>query len=83
MKPSKVAEFLGIDLDKAQVVTGLMSGRIDPLSYPSAAAYNRKCYHAPEPELLALYAIDEVLGTFGVEGFCDEAGRKEIGRAHV
>lgn len=35
-----------------------------------ADKYNRVCYNRPPFHLVKLYAIDQLLGTYGVESFC-------------
>lgn len=75
----RIARVLGIDADKARIIRGLMDGSTDPLTYKSADRYSRACYSRPDDELVALYAIDEVLGTCGIDGFCDqETGRRGL-----
>lgn len=37
----------------------------------AALAYVRQCYHAPPIHMVKMYAIDELLNTYGVEGFTE------------
>jgi hypothetical protein len=62
------------DEEKAQKIRDLLKGDSDPLSYKRAADYSQQCYHKPSEELLILYAADEILETFGVEGYCQQEG---------
>lgn len=63
----KTLQTLGIDRATAKRVRGVLDGSIDPLTIESAAKYRQACYHAPPDYLLKLYAIDALIGTFGVE----------------
>ncbi len=64
------------DTEKAQKIRDLLTGDADPLSYKAAALYNERCYHKPPEDLLILYAADEILETFGVEGYCPQEGER-------
>jgi len=67
--PSYVQKRLECDDEQALKVSGLLLGTIEPLSFESAERYERQCCHSPGRDLLVLYAIDEVLGTCGVESW--------------
>ena len=46
----------------------VLHGQIDPLSFPTVAAWDRACYHPPGTWDLRLAAADVVLDGSGVEG---------------
>ncbi len=70
MTPQSVRRRLGIDIDKAREIAALANGEKEPRDYPSADHYYRSCYNEPDNEYVALYAINEVLETYGIEGWC-------------
>jgi hypothetical protein len=46
---------------------GLLSGDIDPLTYPAVAQWAAQCYNAPRDSELVEKALDAELGTHGTE----------------
>jgi len=74
--PETVARDFDLDLDTARLACSIARGDCDPLDLPEAGAAGaaarrrvRECYHRPEAWNVALYALDALLGTFGVEGW--------------
>lgn len=67
----------------ARMVLALINGQADPLAFPAAESYARQCHHQPPRRLLALYAIDEILDMFGVEGFANECGTHGVSYANT
>ena len=53
--------------DTARRIRGLMDGTVNPETSLAARAWLRQCYHRPSDDELVMAAIDEALGTFGVE----------------
>lgn len=67
---------LEIDRDQARAVLALLKGEVnpnDPDRFPRTVAWLRRCYHAPHVSDAVLHAVDEVLETFGVEGWATSA----------
>lgn len=58
-----------------EVLRGLMSGAIDveenAESFPKTIRWLHQMYNRPSNNEIALHAIDELLGTYGVEGWAD------------
>jgi len=46
---------------------GLLTGDIDPMTYPTVAQWAAQCYNAPRTSELVEKALDAELGTHGVE----------------
>ena len=64
------------NIPEPKTVRDLMSGAIDPETFASARQWADQCHHRPGRVELALHAIDEVIGGYGVEGIPDEDYRK-------
>ena len=71
-KWANLAERLNITEEQAETVIDLAEGRIQAENFdrfPRTYTWIRQCYHRPSDVDIALSAIDEVLETFGVEGW--------------
>jgi hypothetical protein len=63
----RIAETLRVSVETAKRVRGLMDGSIDPETSAKAKDWIRCCYHRPSNFELIMCAIDDTLGTHGVE----------------
>ena len=65
-------DFPWLAKSTATTIRGLIKGDVDPREVsPAADRHARQCYHPPGGELLALYAINELLEQHGIEGWTD------------
>jgi len=71
MKAQRIDEAFRCGMFDANLALLIMRGRVDPAKhprrFPRAAEWVRSCYHPPRPRELKLAALDELLGTYGVE----------------
>ncbi len=71
----RIERVLGIDRDKALTIRALMKRdggpRTDIGAFPQTEAWVQACYHRPPWWDVALHAIDEALGTHGIEGWSE------------
>lgn len=69
----RLVRDLNIDQPTARQIRGLMDGSIDPYeaaeTFPAVDQWIRRCYREPESDLVALYVIDQLLDTYGIEGW--------------
>lgn len=63
----RIASRLNIDRETAQTIRHIMDGSVDPKSFDSVDSWLRQCYNMPNTVELRMCAINEVLGTHGVE----------------
>lgn len=80
--PSIRTLMLQLDITRiaaANVRTVMQARKREDVWQLSAAAYNyeRSCYNRPDFSILKLYAIDELIGTCGIEGFRTRKGALE------
>ena len=61
-----------VTLEQAKRVRGLMDGSIDPETSPAVQRWVRWCYNKPDRNECVMRAIDEELGTCGVEAIRSE-----------
>jgi hypothetical protein len=67
------------DKETADKIRGMIDGDTDPRDVSERAdAHARACYHDPGRDVLILYAADELLGTYGVEGWPTNGGRDGV-----
>ena len=69
MYPSakRIENVLSVCRDTASRLRGLMDGSIDPETSLAVRVWLGHCFHRPSTQELVMAAIDETLGTFGVE----------------
>ena len=67
MSVQRIVDTLNVSTNVARRVRGLVDGNIDPESSEAVQCWVRRCYHKPRKAELIMCAIDEALGTFGVE----------------
>ena len=58
---------LSVHPSTARRVRGLMDGSISPETSEAGQRWVGQCYHRPSDNELIMCAVDEALGTFGVE----------------
>ena len=58
---------LGLDVSTAKAIRGLMTGDSDPRQYASVQGWLDQCFNEPSGDEMIMCAIDELLGTYGVE----------------
>lgn len=69
----ELASQWGVAERAAMVAWALMTGKQDPCDesldtlLPRTRVWQRQCYHLPKDEHVVLVALDELLGTHGVE----------------
>lgn len=64
----KTLQFLHwLDDSKRQEIRDLLHGDIDTFSYESVRKWTMQCYHVPDLLERLMYALDEILRTYGVE----------------
>lgn len=68
------------DEETADKILALIAGELDPReASENAAKWDRQCYNAPNEDDVIMEAINELLGTYGVEGQpCEEDPRHGI-----
>lgn len=69
----KIADYLGIELEKAQKIRDLFDGRILPEEFRSVQQRIMECYNEPPQPDLIMEALNEIIGGYGVEG-CGKVG---------
>jgi hypothetical protein len=62
-----IANVLRVPRETAVKVRALMDGTTDPDTYASVQRWSRQCLHEPRTMEKTLCALNEVLGTHGVE----------------
>ena len=68
MRLSTLQRIEGLTDEKAQLIRDIISDEVDPCEVSEAAdRWERWCFHRPSDLALQLCAIDDVLGTHGVE----------------
>jgi len=67
-----IADFLGIDIENAKKVRGLIKGELDPDTFESVSNWTRQCYHPPSEHEKVFCALNEVIGGHGTEACFDE-----------
>lgn len=68
----RLASVLSLDTDTARKVRRLLDGTDDPCDVSKQAAnWHRSCYNPPSLADAIMVAVDEVIGTYGVEGWAD------------
>ena len=68
----QLLEIKDVTEENADLILGILAGTIDPLEVSAKARYLvNTCYNDPEDYLVKLYAIDEILCTYGVESEYD------------
>lgn len=76
MKAERIEEVFRCGLFDANLALLIIRGRVDPAKhprrFPRAVEWVRSCYHPPRPQALKLAALDELLGTYGVEAIQPE-----------
>lgn len=67
------------DADTAEKIRAMVRGDLDPRTVSERTdAWARACHHPPGQDELTLHAADELLGTYGVEGWSSEDGRTGV-----
>jgi hypothetical protein len=76
MKALRIAERLNISLFDANIALSIIRGRTNPENFarrfPRTYGWINQCYHKPRASEIALEALNELLGTHGVEVIRDE-----------
>jgi hypothetical protein len=75
----RIADSLQIPLASATIVKGLIAGKITVEGnslFPATNKWIDRCYHTPALYEQVLSALDEILGTFGVE--CVEIDKEHL-----
>lgn len=71
MKASRIAETFKVSLFSANLALLIIRGRVDPAAhpkrFPKLAANVAMCWGEPRRSEIKLAALDELLGTYGVE----------------
>lgn len=67
-----------LDDNKRQEIRNLLHGDRDTYSYASVNTWVNKCYHEPELVERIMCALDEILGTYGVEALCHNRELKAV-----
>jgi hypothetical protein len=63
----------------AQRILAMIRGELDPREESEQCdRWVRQCYNEPSRAEQVLYAADELLGTYGVEGCADDDGRDGV-----
>lgn len=73
----RIKDRLDVFPKTAVRIAGLIDGSIDPMEYESAADHYRRCFYDPGREILALYAINQILDANGIEGVEDQETGQE------
>lgn len=63
----RMVEYLNIDKDTAKKIKAVLTGKTNLMDYKSARELEFQSYNPQDKLTLALYAIDELLNTCGVE----------------
>lgn len=64
------------DKATARTILAMIKGEKDPREVSEKCdTWIRQCFHDPSHEDQVMCAVDELLGTFGVEGEADDDGR--------
>ncbi len=62
------------DPDTARRILDMIEGELDPCEVsPAADQWSRSCYTFPPREEEVMYAVNELLGGYGIEGWADES----------
>ena len=65
----QLLEIKDVTDEDADLILGIIAGTIDSLEVSAKARYLvNTCYNDPEIHIIKLFAIDEILHTYGVEG---------------
>lgn len=71
IKAQAIADTFGVSLFSANLALLIIRGRVKPADHPArfpkTAAWLNRCYHQPHSTEIKLAALDELLGTYGVE----------------
>lgn len=69
--PNRIADTFKVSQFSACMALLIIRGRVNPANhprrFPQLAAWLRKCYHEPNRREQKLEALNELLGTYGVE----------------
>ena len=74
-----MASFKKLDKSTALKITKLCNGTLDPETLDGGARRVRECYNAPSDTDVILYAINDLLGGYGVESTPYEIGAMHDG----
>jgi len=69
MKEATIRRMGWLEDHQIDALLGLVNGRTNPTTFSDAAAYVRRCYHAPDEDLVRLVAANQALGLHGIEGW--------------
>ncbi len=75
---AKIAAAMNCDMETAKIARALMRGEIlirDNPAFPKTNEWAASCYNYPRRIDLILSALNELLGTFGVEAFNSRESR--------
>ena len=76
MKAQRIADNFGVTLFEANLALLIIRGRVKPENHPKrfprTNSWADGCYHYPNRREIKLEALDELLGTCGVEAISDE-----------
>ncbi len=75
---AKIAAAMNCDMETAKAARALMRGEIlirDNPKFPKTNDWATSCYHYPRRIELILSALNELMGTFGVEAFNSRESR--------
>ena len=71
MKPQRIAETFRVSPFTANLALLIIRGRVNPAEHPRrfpvTDRWIRSCYHQPPRQEIKLEALNELLGTWGVE----------------
>ena len=67
------------DKETAETILAMINGEKDPREVSEQCdRWVRQCYHEPSHDEQVLEAADELLGTYGTEGWADSDGRDGV-----
>lgn len=67
----RIEAMTGCDRLAAIAIRRILDGRDNPEALPKVARWVAQCYHMPHQVELKMAAVDELLGTWGVEAIHD------------
>lgn len=63
----KLMQAFSLDKETAEKVKGVLTGKVDLMTVEQARRRQEQAYHSHDAYVLALEAVDELIGGYGVE----------------